>query len=95
MGFELLATSGTAARLQAAGIEVQKLMKLQQGHPNVLDYMIDGNLQLVFNTPSGKGAGPTRAASAPRPSPTASPASPPWKARWPPSARWKRSASNR
>ena len=56
MGFELLATSGTAARLQAAGIEVQKLMKLQQGHPNVLDYMIDGNLQLVFNTPSGKGA---------------------------------------
>jgi len=56
MGFELLATRGTARRLQAAGIEVQQLMKVQQGHPNVLDYMIDGNLQLVFNTPSGKGA---------------------------------------
>ncbi len=56
MGFDLLATRGTAERLQAAGIDVQALMKVQQGHPNVLDYMIDGNLQLVFNTPSGKGA---------------------------------------
>ena len=35
---------------------MQALMKVQQGHPNVLDFMIDGNLQLVFNTPSGKGA---------------------------------------
>jgi carbamoyl-phosphate synthase large subunit len=56
MGFDLLATRGTADRLKSAGIEVQQLMKVQQGHPNVLDYMIDGNLQLVFNTPSGKGA---------------------------------------
>jgi carbamoyl-phosphate synthase large subunit len=31
-------------------------MKLRQGHPNVLDYMIDGNLHLIINTPSGKGA---------------------------------------
>ena len=31
-------------------------MKIQEGHPNVVDYMIDGNLQLVINTPSGKGA---------------------------------------
>ena len=56
MGFELLATRGTAQRLEEAGIRVQSLMKLQEGHPNVLDYMIDGNLQLVINTPSGKGA---------------------------------------
>ncbi len=56
MGFELLATRGTALRLEEAGIPVQSLMKLQEGHPNVLDYMIDGNLQLVVNTPSGKGA---------------------------------------
>jgi carbamoyl-phosphate synthase large subunit len=56
MGFELLATRGTAARLQAARIHVQTLMKLRQGHPNVLDYMIDGNLHLIINTPSGKGA---------------------------------------
>ncbi len=56
MGFELLATKGTAQRLEEAGIRVQSLKKLQEGHPNVLDYVIDGNLQLVVNTPSGKGA---------------------------------------
>jgi carbamoyl-phosphate synthase large subunit len=56
LGFELLATQGTAQRLEEAGVRVQTLMKLQEGHPNVLDYMIDGNLHLVINTPSGKGA---------------------------------------
>ncbi len=56
LGFELLATKGTAMRLEESGIRVQSLMKLQEGHPNVLDYIIDGNLQLVINTPSGKGA---------------------------------------
>ena len=56
MGFELLATKGTAQRLEEEGVRVQALMKLQEGRPNVLDYMIDGNLQLVINTPSGKGA---------------------------------------
>ncbi len=56
MGFDLLATKGTATRLQQDGIHVQPLKKLQEGHPNVLDYVIDGNLQLVINTPSGKGA---------------------------------------
>jgi carbamoyl-phosphate synthase large subunit len=56
MGFELLATRGTALRLDEAGVRVHALKKLQEGHPNVLDFMIDGNLQLVINTPSGKGA---------------------------------------
>jgi carbamoyl-phosphate synthase large subunit len=56
MGFELLATRGTAVRLQEAGVRVQMLKKIQEGHPNVLDFMIDGNLQMVINTPSGKGA---------------------------------------
>ena len=56
MGFELLATRGTALRLQEAGVQVQMLKKIQEGHPNVLDFMIDGNLQMIINTPSGKGA---------------------------------------
>jgi len=56
MGFELLATRGTALRLEESGVRVHALKKLQEGHPNVLDFMIDGNLQLVINTPSGKGA---------------------------------------
>ena len=42
LGFELLATRGTARRLEEAGIRVQSVKKLQEGHPNVLDYMIDG-----------------------------------------------------
>jgi len=56
LGFELLATRGTAELLRQAGIEVQQIQKLQQGHPNLLDIMADGDLSLVINTPSGKGA---------------------------------------
>ena len=56
MGYELLSTKGTAERLEEAGIKVKRLKKIKQGHPNVLDYMGDGDLQLVLNTPSGKGA---------------------------------------
>jgi carbamoyl-phosphate synthase large subunit len=56
MGYELIATRGTALCLEQAGVKVQTIKKLQEGHPNVLDFMIDGDLQLVMNTPSGKGA---------------------------------------
>ena len=56
MGYQLLATTGTAARLEEAGVQVRRLKKIQEGHPNLLDYMINGDLQLVMNTPSGKGA---------------------------------------
>ncbi len=56
MGYELIATRGTATRLEQAGIKVQAIKKLQEGHPNVIDFMIDGDLQLVINTPLGKGA---------------------------------------
>ena len=45
----------------------ERVKKLQEGHPNLLDYMADGAVALVMNTPSGKGARPTRAGSAPRP----------------------------
>jgi carbamoyl-phosphate synthase large subunit len=56
MGYELLATRGTAQRLEEAGIKVERLKKIKEGHPNVLDYIRDGVLRLVMNTPSGKGA---------------------------------------
>jgi carbamoyl-phosphate synthase large subunit len=56
MDYELIATRGTALCLEQAGVKVQTIKKLQEGHPNVLDFMIDGDLQLVMNTPSGKGA---------------------------------------
>ncbi len=56
LGFELMATEGTALRLEASGIKVQHVKKLQEGHPNLLDYLIDGEIKLIMNTPSGKGA---------------------------------------
>jgi carbamoyl-phosphate synthase large subunit len=67
LGFELIATAGTARELAAAGIPVEVVKKLQEGHPNLIDHLIDGRVQLIFNTPRGKGArtdeGRIRAAS--------------------------------
>jgi carbamoyl-phosphate synthase large subunit len=56
LGHGLVATEGTAARLEAAGIQVTRVKKLSEGRPNLLDYMNDGRITLVLNTPSGKGA---------------------------------------
>jgi carbamoyl-phosphate synthase large subunit len=56
LGFKLLATSGTARVLNDAGLEVVTVKKLQDGRPNLLDFMANGDVQLIFNTPSGKGA---------------------------------------
>ena len=56
LGFELLATKGTADRLEQNGITVTRLKKIKEGHPNVLDYILNGDIQLIINTPSGKGA---------------------------------------
>ena len=56
MGYKLMATEGTARRLETAGIEVRHVNKLQEGQPNLLDYLVDGGIQLIMNTPSGKGA---------------------------------------
>jgi len=56
LGFELMATEGTARCLEDEGVAVRRVKKLKEGHPNLLDHLIDGNLQLIINTPSGKGA---------------------------------------
>ncbi|MDZ4820110.1 MAG: carbamoyl-phosphate synthase large subunit [Planctomycetota bacterium] len=56
MGFKLVTTAGTGAHLEQAGIPVERVKKLQEGHPNLLDHLIDGNIQLIMNTPRGKGA---------------------------------------
>jgi carbamoyl-phosphate synthase large subunit len=56
LGFSLLATGGTAGVLEKAGIPVQRLKKLKEGQPNLLNYFADKAVALVVNTPSGKGA---------------------------------------
>ena len=54
LGFGIIATSGTWATLQAAGIPVQKVFKLREGRPNVFDRVINGDINFIVNTPSGK-----------------------------------------
>jgi len=56
LGHEIVATEGTAQRLDAAGIRVTRVRKLSEGRPNVLDFLNDRQIGLVINTPSGKGA---------------------------------------
>jgi len=56
LGFELLATLGTARRLQEEGIPVQRVKKLAEGHPNLIDHLKNNDVALIMNTPNGKGA---------------------------------------
>ena len=53
LGFEIVATAGTAAVLEKAGLNVQRIMKLTEGRPNVVDLLKNKEIQLVINTPSG------------------------------------------
>jgi carbamoyl-phosphate synthase large subunit len=52
-GFELVATTGTANVLEKAGLKVQRVLKLLEGRPNVIDLLKNKEIQLVINTPSG------------------------------------------
>jgi len=54
MGFTIHATSGTAKILKAAGVPVKQLFKLQEGRPNVLDLIKNGEMHFIINTPSGQ-----------------------------------------
>jgi carbamoyl-phosphate synthase large subunit len=53
LGFELVATSGTAAVLQKAGLKVRRIFKLAEGRPNAVDLLKNREIQFVINTPSG------------------------------------------
>jgi carbamoyl-phosphate synthase large subunit len=53
LGFELVATGGTATVLEKAGLKVQRTLKLLEGRPNVIDLIKNKEIQLVINTPSG------------------------------------------
>ena len=54
LGFELVATGGTAATLQKAGLKVQRIFKLSEGRPNAVDLLKNREIQLVINTPAGQ-----------------------------------------
>jgi len=54
LGFSLVATSGTADVLEAAGLKVRRVLKLSEGRPNAVDLLKNREIQLVINTPSGQ-----------------------------------------
>ncbi|MDH3531239.1 MAG: carbamoyl phosphate synthase large subunit, partial [Acidobacteriota bacterium] len=53
MGFDLIATYGTAARLKEVGLECETVFKVNEGRPNIADYIKRGDIALVINTPLG------------------------------------------
>ncbi len=54
MGFNILATRGTAEYLNARGVEAEMVYKVNEGRPNVVDLIKDKRVAIVFNTPLGK-----------------------------------------
>jgi len=55
LGFKILATKGTAEYLAKSGIEAKVVPKKTEGRPNIVDFIINGDVDLIINTPSGKG----------------------------------------
>jgi carbamoyl-phosphate synthase large subunit len=55
-GYRLLATSGTAAHLQQAGLEVERINKMYEGRPHIVDRIKDGAVAMVLNTTEGQQA---------------------------------------
>src|SRR3954465_15894393 len=53
MGFSLVATHGTADRLERAGLVVDRVYKVKEGRPNVVDLIKGDRVQLIVNTPQG------------------------------------------
>ena len=53
-GFKILATGSTYDVITAAGIQAEKVKKLYEGRPNILDLITNGDIDLIINSPSGK-----------------------------------------
>jgi carbamoyl-phosphate synthase large subunit len=54
MGFDIVATSGTARYLRGRGVPARTVLKIHEGRPNCLDLLVNGDVQLLVNTPLGK-----------------------------------------
>jgi carbamoyl-phosphate synthase large subunit len=53
IGFNLVATSGTARELRQNGLQVDSIFKVGEGRPNIVDGIKNGEIDLVINTPMG------------------------------------------
>jgi carbamoyl-phosphate synthase large subunit len=56
LGFEIIATRGTALALQAAGIDCKRVYKVVEGRPHVVDYIKNNEIDFIVNTTEGKQA---------------------------------------
>jgi carbamoyl-phosphate synthase large subunit len=56
LGFEIIATRGTAEAIRRSGIPVETMNKIGEGSPHVVDWIERGGVDLVINTPVGTGA---------------------------------------
>ena len=54
LGFRILATAGTAKHLRGRGVPTETVLKIYEGRPNGVDLMLNGEIQLLINTPLGK-----------------------------------------
>ena len=54
LGFKVVATEGTANVLERAGLSVERVFKVKEGRPNVLDLIKGDRIQMVVNTPRGQ-----------------------------------------
>jgi carbamoyl-phosphate synthase large subunit len=52
MGIEILATAGTASALEEGGVTCKRVARVSEGHPNILDMIASGTVDLVINTPT-------------------------------------------
>jgi carbamoyl-phosphate synthase large subunit len=54
LGFKILATGGTYQYLTQNNVKVERINKMQEGRPNIIDAIKNGEIQLLINTPAGK-----------------------------------------
>ncbi|MGC2160845.1 MAG: carbamoyl phosphate synthase large subunit, partial [Silvibacterium sp.] len=54
LGFQIVATEGTANKLEQAGMVVERVYKVKEGRPNVVDLIKGDRIQLIVNTPHGQ-----------------------------------------
>ncbi|HEY2853476.1 MAG TPA: carbamoyl-phosphate synthase large subunit [Gemmatimonadaceae bacterium] len=54
MGFKIVATLGTARYLRGRGVPAETVLKVHEGRPNCYDMLVNGQVQLLINTPLGK-----------------------------------------
>ncbi|MDT4954803.1 MAG: carbamoyl-phosphate synthase large subunit [Acidobacteriota bacterium] len=54
LGFNIVATVGTAERLREVGLKVESVFKVNEGRPNIVDHIKRGEIAIIINTPLGR-----------------------------------------